>query len=138
LIADAAPTAFHIATEGPSVCWCGDIAAARTALHHQISHPFLLGIHLRRLADPESWIWAALRRFHGASQAVMAATPRWPANCGPAAFATSCYGARRRHRQFHPRVADLGPATPVFLCVGRVAVEKNLEAFLELDCPVPR
>jgi glycosyltransferase involved in cell wall biosynthesis len=37
---------------------------------------------------------------------------------------------------FHPRAAaDLGLPRPVFLCVGRVAVEKNLEAFLDLDLP---
>ena len=36
---------------------------------------------------------------------------------------------------FHPREADLGLPRPVFLCVGRVAVEKNLEAFLDLDLP---
>jgi glycosyltransferase involved in cell wall biosynthesis len=36
---------------------------------------------------------------------------------------------------FHPRRADLCLPTPVFLCVGRVAVEKNLEAFLDLDLP---
>ncbi len=36
---------------------------------------------------------------------------------------------------FHPRPADLGLPRPVFLCVGRVAVEKNLEAFLDLDLP---
>ncbi len=37
--------------------------------------------------------------------------------------------------QFHPREVDLGLPRPVFLCVGRVAVEKNLEAFLDLDLP---
>src|SRR6202166_2866747 len=36
---------------------------------------------------------------------------------------------------FHPRASDLGLTRPVFLCVGRVAVEKNLEAFLDLDLP---
>ena len=36
---------------------------------------------------------------------------------------------------FHPRSADLCLPMPVFLCVGRVAVEKNLEAFLDLDLP---
>jgi glycosyltransferase involved in cell wall biosynthesis len=36
---------------------------------------------------------------------------------------------------FHPRAADLGLPRPVFLSVGRVAVEKNLEAFLDLDLP---
>jgi glycosyltransferase involved in cell wall biosynthesis len=38
-------------------------------------------------------------------------------------------------RLFHPRIADLGLPRPVFLCVGRVAVEKNLEAFLALELP---
>jgi glycosyltransferase involved in cell wall biosynthesis len=36
---------------------------------------------------------------------------------------------------FHPRPVDLGLPCPVFLCVGRVSVEKNLEAFLDLDLP---
>ena len=36
---------------------------------------------------------------------------------------------------FHPRAIDLCLPAPVFLSVGRVAVEKNLEAFLELDLP---
>ena len=36
---------------------------------------------------------------------------------------------------FHPRAVDLGLPRPIFLSVGRVAVEKNLEAFLELDLP---
>src|SRR6185437_6239258 len=37
--------------------------------------------------------------------------------------------------QFHPRAADLGLPRPIFICVGRVAVEKNLEAFLDLELP---
>ncbi len=36
---------------------------------------------------------------------------------------------------FHPRDIDLCLPPPVFLSVGRVAVEKNLEAFLDLDLP---
>ena len=36
---------------------------------------------------------------------------------------------------FHPREVDLGLPRPIFVCVGRVAVEKNLEAFLDLDLP---
>ena len=38
-------------------------------------------------------------------------------------------------RLFHPRAIDFCLPRPVFLCVGRVAVEKNLEAFLDLDLP---
>jgi glycosyltransferase involved in cell wall biosynthesis len=36
---------------------------------------------------------------------------------------------------FHPRAVDLGLPRPIFLSVGRVAVEKNLEAFLDLNLP---
>src|SRR5882757_7592843 len=36
---------------------------------------------------------------------------------------------------FRPREIDLCLPKPVYLCVGRVAVEKNLEAFLGLDLP---
>ena len=46
--------------------------------------------------------------------------------CGRAASTPSC---------FIRAPADLGLPRPVFLCVGRVAVEKNLEAFLDLDLP---
>ena len=39
-------------------------------------------------------------------------------------------------KQFYPRPeSDLGLPRPVFICVGRVAPEKNLEAFLSLDLP---
>jgi glycosyltransferase involved in cell wall biosynthesis len=36
---------------------------------------------------------------------------------------------------FHPRATDLGLPRPIFLSVGRVAVEKNIDAFLSLDLP---
>jgi glycosyltransferase involved in cell wall biosynthesis len=36
---------------------------------------------------------------------------------------------------FHPRPTDLRLPRPIFLSVGRVAVEKNLDAFLSLDLP---
>ena len=39
---------------------------------------------------------------------------------------------------FCPRQFDLGLPRPIFLSVGRVAVEKNLEAFLDLDLPGTR
>jgi glycosyltransferase involved in cell wall biosynthesis len=40
------------------------------------------------------------------------------------------------HELFHPsRRTDLGLPRPISLCVARVAVEKNLPAFFELDIP---
>jgi glycosyltransferase involved in cell wall biosynthesis len=137
LIADACPDSIHIATEGPI-----GLLVRRYCRQHQL--PFTTSFHTRfpeyisaRLPIPESWIWAALRWFHGASQAVMAATPALASELRARGFRNVVLWPRGVDAgQFHPRAAvDLGLPRPVFLCVGRVAVEKNLEAFLELDLP---
>jgi glycosyltransferase involved in cell wall biosynthesis len=136
LIADARPDSIHIATEGPI-----GLLVRRYCRQHEL--PFTTSFHTRfpeyisaRLPIPESWIWAALRRFHGASQAVMAATPALASELRSRGFRNVVLWPRGVDTgQFHPRAVDLGLPRPVFLCVGRVAVEKNLEAFLELDLP---
>src|SRR3984885_16117882 len=136
LIADARPDSIHIATEGPI-----GLLVRRYCRKRRL--PFTTSFHTRfpeyisaRLPVPESWIWRALRRFHGASQAVMAATPALASELRARGFRNVVLWPRGVDvSQFHPRVADLGLPRPVFLCVGRVAVEKNLEAFLDLDLP---
>jgi glycosyltransferase involved in cell wall biosynthesis len=81
-------------------------------------------------------VWAGLRRFHAASRAVMAATPALATELRMRGFRDVVLWPRGVDaRLFHPRAADLGLPRPVFLSVGRVAVEKNLEAFLDLDLP---
>jgi glycosyltransferase involved in cell wall biosynthesis len=136
LIADARPDSIHIATEGP-------IGLLVRRYCRKQGLPFTTSFHTRfpeyisaRMPVPESWIWAALRRFHGASQAVMAATPALAGELRARGFRNVVLwprGVDATH--FHPRPADLGLPRPVFMCVGRVAVEKNLEAFLDLDLP---
>ncbi|MDP3654784.1 MAG: glycosyltransferase family 1 protein [Rhodoferax sp.] len=136
LIADIRPDSIHIATEGP---------IGLLTRHYCRKHglPFTSSFHTRfpeyisaRLPIPESWIWAALRAFHGASRAVMAATPALAGELRARGFRNVVLWPRGVDtRQFHPRAVDLGLARPVFLCVGRVAVEKNLAAFLDLDLP---
>jgi len=136
LIEDARPDSIHIATEGPI-----GMLVRRYCRDNEL--PFTTSFHTRfpeyisaRLPIPESWIWAALRWFHGTSQAVMAATPALASELRARGFRNVVLWPRGVDTgQFHPRAADLGLPRPVFLCVGRVAVEKNLEAFLELDLP---
>jgi glycosyltransferase involved in cell wall biosynthesis len=136
LIADARPDSIHIATEGP-------IGLLVRRYCRKQGLPFTTSFHTRfpeyisaRLPVPESWIWRVLRRFHGASQAVMAATPALASELRARGFRNVVLWPRGVDaRQFHPRTVDLGLPRPVFLCVGRVAVEKNLEAFLELELP---
>src|SRR6202521_2820516 len=136
LIADARPDSIHIATEGPI-----GLLVRRYCRKHQL--PFTTSFHTRfpeyisaRLPIPEAWIWTALRAFHGPSQAVMAATPALAGELRARGVRNVVWWPRGvAASQFHPRAADLGLPRPVFLCVGRVAVEKNLEAFLDLDLP---
>jgi glycosyltransferase involved in cell wall biosynthesis len=136
LIAEARPDSIHIATEGPI-----GLLVRRYCRKNQL--PFTTSFHTRfpeyisaRLPIPEAWIWTALRAFHGPSQAVMAATPALAGELRARGFRNVVLWPRGVDAsQFHPRTADLGLPRPVFLCVGRVAVEKNLEAFLDLDLP---
>jgi glycosyltransferase involved in cell wall biosynthesis len=136
LIADARPDSIHIATEGPI-----GLLVRRYCRKH--GFPFTTSFHTRfpeyvraRAPIPESLIWRALRRFHAPSRAVMAATPALANELRMRGFANVVLWPRGVDTAlFHPRAIDLCLPPPVFLCVGRVAVEKNLEAFLDLDLP---
>jgi glycosyltransferase involved in cell wall biosynthesis len=130
------PDAIHIATEGPI-----GLVTRRYCIKHGL--PFTTSFHTRfpdyvsaRAPVPESWVWATLRWFHGASRAVMAATPALAEELRSRGFPNVVLWPRGVDTElFHPRDVDLCLPKPVFLCVGRVAVEKNLEAFLSLDLP---
>jgi glycosyltransferase involved in cell wall biosynthesis len=130
------PDAIHIATEGPI-----GLVTRRHCIKHGL--PFTTSFHTRfpdyvsaRAPVPESWVWATLRWFHGASRAVMAATPALAEELRSRGFPNVVLWPRGVDTSiFHPRDVDLCLPKPVFLCVGRVAVEKNLEAFLSLDLP---
>jgi glycosyltransferase involved in cell wall biosynthesis len=128
---------IHIATEGP-IGW-----AAR---HHcrRRGRMFTTSFHTRfpeyiaaRTGIPESWTYAALRRFHSAAAVVMAPTPSLSGELVRRGFPRVKVWTRGvDHSRFHPRPRDvLGLPRPIFLSVGRIAVEKNLEALLSLDLP---
>lgn len=131
----------HIATEGP-------IGHAVRRVCIKRAMPFTTSFHTRfpdylasRLPVPERWTsdiaWSWLRRFHSASAAVLAATPTLMAELGTRGFEQVKLWPRGVDaRLFHPRKgATLNLPRPIFLTVGRLAVEKNLEAFLKLDLP---
>jgi len=136
LIEAAGADSIHIATEGPI-----GLLVRRYCRKHGL--PFTTSFHTRfpeyvsaRSPIPESWVWTALRWFHRPSQAVMAATPALANELRLRGFRNVVLWPRGVDiSQFHPRDVDLCLPEPVFLCVGRVAVEKNLDAFLDLDLP---
>ena len=136
-IRDVAPDAIHIATEGPL-----GIAARAYCLKHRLA--FTTAYHTcfpeyvkPRFGVPLGITYAWLRRFHGASSAVLVATPAIRAMLEARGFANIVDWSRGVDTDlFLPgetRFVDL--PRPVFLFVGRVAVEKNLPGFLGLDLP---
>jgi glycosyltransferase involved in cell wall biosynthesis len=136
LIAQARPDNIHIATEGPLGIavrgYCGRRGLPFTSSFHTRFPEYVAA----RLPIPESWVWAALRHFHRPSRAVMAATPALADELRERGFRNVVLWPRGvDNKLFHPRAADLALPRPVFLSVGRLAVEKNLEAFLSLDLP---
>jgi glycosyltransferase involved in cell wall biosynthesis len=140
-IAGVRPDAIHIATEGPL-----GHAVRRVCLRRGV--PFTSSFHTRfpdylagRLPVPERWTcdiaWSWLRRFHAPAAAVLAATPTLVRELGSRGFDHVKLWSRGVDATlFHPRKGtELNLPRPVFLTVGRLAVEKNLEAFLKLHLP---
>jgi glycosyltransferase involved in cell wall biosynthesis len=137
LIADFAPQAIHIATEGP-LGWaaraiCRADGLAFTTSYHTCFPEYLA----ERAPVPLSVSYAMLRRFHRASSAVMVATPSITKALSDRGFANLKRWSRGVDTElFRPRPKDfLDAPRPISMCVGRVAVEKNIEAFLSLDLP---
>lgn len=133
----ARPDAIHIATEGPL-----GFQARRYCLRRGI--PFTTSYHTKfpeflraRLPVPLWFTYACLRRFHNAGAGILVATPSLAADLAARGFARLRPWTRGVDTAlFNPaKRMDLGLPRPVFLNVGRVAIEKNLEAFLDLDLP---
>lgn len=136
-IADFAPDHIHIATEGPIGWLTRAVCLAQ-------KRPFTTSYHTRfpqyiaaRWPIPESWSYRLLRRFHGPAAAVMVSTATVEEELRQHGFEKLVrWGRGVDVELFHPRsqsVLDL--PRPIFLYVGRVAVEKNVEAFLSLKLP---
>jgi glycosyltransferase involved in cell wall biosynthesis len=142
LIDEFAPDALHIATEGP-LGW----AARRHALKRKL--PFTTAYHTRfpeyvtaRFGVPLSWTYAVMRRFHGPASHVMVPTVVVKRDLEAAGFRNVVLWSRGVDVDiFNPAPGGDNPRAflketrPIFLYVGRVAIEKNVEAFLQLDLP---
>lgn len=140
IIESFAPDAIHIATEGTL-----GHAARRYCVKHGVR--FSTAFHTRypdyvsaRLPVPKSWVWGWLRWFHRPAVNVMAPTATMKRHLEAEGLTKvqvwsrgvdlSLFGAAYATP---PALADL--PRPIWMNVGRLAVEKNLEAFLELDLP---
>jgi glycosyltransferase involved in cell wall biosynthesis len=138
MIEEFQPTAIHIATEGP-LGW----SARAVCIKRQI--PFTTSFHTRfpeyvNARFPfisESLIYRGLKRFHAPATAMMVATTTLQQELASHGFTNMRIWSRGVDVDlFRPLPgATLPFERPVWLYVGRVAVEKNLEAFLSLELP---
>jgi glycosyltransferase involved in cell wall biosynthesis len=133
----AKPDAIHLATEGP-------IGYAVRSYCLKAGRPFTTSYTTRfpeyiaaRSPIPEAWIYGILRRFHAAAAVTMVATPSLMNELSGRGFTNLGMWTRGVDVDlFRPdRAIDLDFPRPIFMSVGRVAVEKNLPAFLALDLP---
>lgn len=141
MIEAANPHAIHIATEGPL-----GLAARRYCLNRHL--PFSTSFHTRfgeylhaRTGFPLSWSYGFLRWFHKRASTIMVATKSLQNELESRGFGAPSIWSRGVDTDlFCPRPELQGPhlqglKRPVYLYVGRVAVEKNIEAFLDAELP---
>lgn len=145
IVKEFEPDFIHIATEGP-LGW----AARNMCLHNRL--PFTTSYHTRfpeylaaRVPPLFSrfvrvFTYASLRRFHTPSSAIMVATKSIQHELRRRKFRRLASWSRGVDTNiFKPYGKDFAPyqnlPRPILLYVGRVAVEKNLRAFLDLKTP---
>ena len=133
------PEAVHIATEGPI-----GIATRRICLEWKL--PFTTSYHTKfpeyisaRFPVPVQVGYAYMRWFHKPSGRLMVATPTLRDELVKHGFRNVSPWTRGVDTElFRPDAEPIFPADwarHIWLNVGRVAVEKNIEAFAELDLP---
>ncbi len=130
---------LHIATEGP----LGLLAASAA---RSIGLPYTTSYHTRfpeylaaRWPLPVGWTYAWLRRFHNLGAGCMVATETLRQDLERRGFRNLMRWTRGVDSDlFRPIGHSLLPghlARPIFMTVGRVSIEKNMDAFLDLELP---
>ncbi len=134
------PDIVHIATEGPigwsARGWCKANGVPFTSAFHTRFPDYAA---MRTGLSAERF-WPIMRRFHRTSYAVLVSTPTLAAElAGHGIHQTALWSRGIDASVFHPANPPLDALKdlprPIMLNVGRVAVEKNLSAFLDADVP---
>lgn len=137
IIEKADPDFIHIATEGPlgaMARWSAQRAGRGFTTSYHTRFPEYLAA---RTALPAALTYAAMRRFHNSGLGCMVATRSLKTELEQRGFQRLTIWPRGVDAElFQPRPRqESGRKGPIFLSVGRLAVEKNVDAFLSLDLP---
>ncbi len=134
------PEIVHISTEGP-IGW----STRRWCMKNDV--PFTTAFHTRfpdyasvRTGLSPDFFWPVMRRFHAPSRGVLSATPRLSGELASRGIEHTRRWTRGIDTGIFKNGLDPLPALaalprPILLSVGRVAIEKNLEDFLNADVP---
>jgi len=136
MIEEFEPGAIHIETEAPL-----GLAARSHCLAS--GYPFTTAYHTQfpefvhaRCRLPAGVTYRMMRWFHAPSAAVMIPTPEMHRRLEARGFANLAHWSRGVDNDVFAPAPQLNlPGRPIFLYAGRVAVEKSIEDFLELDLP---
>ena len=132
-----APGAIHVATEGPLGMAAARYCTARRFAFTTSYHTQFPQYVRKRLPIPEKLTYALLRRHHSQARRTLVATEHQRRELVANGFRNVVLWSRGVDTElFHPRGrGHLPHARPIFAYLGRVAVEKNIRAFLDLDLP---
>ncbi len=140
ILDEAEADSVHIATEGPigwaARNWCVKRGKPYTTAFHT-RFPDYVSV---RTGIPADWIWKVMQLFHGKAHRTFAATQTLAEELQSRGLAQTHIWPRGVDLdQFNPSVPEheamIGLPRPILLNVGRVAVEKNIEAFHDLEVP---
>jgi glycosyltransferase involved in cell wall biosynthesis len=132
-----APDAIHVATEGPLGMAAARYCTARRLAFTTSYHTQFPQYVRKRVPIPERLTYALLRRHHSQARRTLVATEQQRRELVAHAFRNVVLWSRGVDTElFRPRGREhLQFARPIFAFLGRVAVEKNIGAFLDLDLP---
>ncbi len=136
-IEELKPDFIQIATEGP-LGLCAWLACRRAGRSLTTSnHTRFPEYHAARRVTPSRFVYTLLRRFHNAGSGMMVSTETLGRELGTRGFVRSMlWTCGVDCDLFRPRSASIFQfPRPNFLTCARVAIEKNLDAFLSLDLP---
>ena len=131
------PDYIHIATEGPMGMFARSYLTIRGHRYNTAYHTKFPEAIKKIIGIPEAVTWPLIRWFHKNSNRVLTTTNSMVEELKAHGFGDNVVSWTRGidRETFYPDQNRAINQTPIFLNIGRVSAEKNLEEFYKLDLP---